>query len=276
MGNQQSTANTINDTVNKAMTNVLMNSSSNCSQNNSSVQELSFSDIKSDPGCRLNFSNISQTSVQTPNFTCSSDSKNNADLLNQFKTQLQQQAQATLSGIPGAINSQSVSNTVNKLQNDITNNINVNQVSNCVQNNLASQKAQFGHIESSCPGFCQTGCPPGYNCDMNLCSVDFNNISQSITQAAVAKCVSSNSTVTNAVNNAANDLSQTSSAKNTGIDFTSLSSLTTVWIIFIVAAVLLSCLIISSLFGVSQSDAGQQAIVKLSDAGATRLSGGLK
>lgn len=229
MGLQSATSKAISETVNKSMTNVMMSSSASCSQTNVATQELNFNDIVAPTGCNLEFSGISQTSVQTPNFSCSSDNKNDTELSAKFKTELEQNAKAAVSGIGGAVVSKSDSETINKLTNEISTNINVSNVSSCVQDNLSQQKMQFGKIQTSCPAYCNdlTMCKGELKslCDMSKCTTSFKNISQSLTQAAVANCTSKNSNVQKIINEAASKLSQKAESKNEGINvFASLGS----------------------------------------------------
>jgi hypothetical protein len=244
MGNQQSSAQAITDIVNNATTNVLMQSSQKCGQNNTSSQTMEFSDITAGPGCNLDFSNISQTSIQSPNFTCALSAANSSELQNQLSTQLDQAAKSEQSGLAGALNSTSNSNSIATIKSNIMNNINISQVSECVQNNISTQKQKFGKISASCPGYCNTGCQSGFTCDMSLCRTNFNNISQSITQSAVGSCLSNNSALQKVINDSANQVSQISSASNKGIDFAaSLASLGSGLIPSIIC-IILCCLII--------------------------------
>lgn len=221
MGNQTSTANTISNVLNTATTDILMQNSSNCAQNNSQTQSLTLGDINA-IGCSVNISNISQKASQTPNFTCSSNNNNNNSIMTQLQTAIKQHAKAAVSGIPGAINSQAVSNSISKIQNAVNTNVNISNLSNCVQNNFQSQKLNTGKINVICPQFCNTGCQQGYNCDMTLCAVNENNISQLATQTAVGKCLQKNVALNSAISSVANTLSQSSSAANTGINLANL------------------------------------------------------
>jgi|SRR6476660_3601682 len=94
---QSARSNILNETINKSATNVFLNSSANCGQNNSIIQQLSISDIKSQDGCGLEISDISQYSMQAPKFTCTSDTANETDLMAKFKTELEQNAKSVVS-----------------------------------------------------------------------------------------------------------------------------------------------------------------------------------
>ena len=244
MGNQQSTSNAVMDVVNTATTNVLMQNSSKCGQNNSQSQSIDISNIDtSGTSCSININGVSQTAVQTPSFSCLSDSSQSANLQSQLQTAIKQQADSAVSGIGGALNSQATSNAITKLQNVVNTNINISNISTCVQNNLQNQDFKVHFMRSGCPGYCSTGCPPGIICDMSKCSLNIGNISQTATQAAVANCTSKNSTLTSAVTSIANDLSQSAVSKNTGIDLgASLASFGTFVIPLIISIVL--CILI--------------------------------
>lgn len=223
MGNQQSTSKTVSNIVNKVVSQVLVQNSSQCAQNNSSTQSISISNIQADKGCTLDFKNISQKSVQTPNFTCSSSTDNSAALQSTLASALKQEAASQVSGLAGALNSKSTATTLTNLANDISNNINITNVSQCVQNNLASQNLEITGVKASCPSFCNDGCTPGNQCDMGRCTIRFEDISQELTQQAVANCLSSNSNVSSAISKASTELQQATVSKNEGIDLAKLA-----------------------------------------------------
>ena len=241
MGNQQSTSNAVMDVVNTATTNVLMQNSSKCGQSNSQSQSIDISNIDtSGTSCSINVNGISQKAVQTPSFSCLSDSSQSADLQSQLQSAIKQQADAAVSGLSGALNSQAVSNATTKLQNVVNTNLNISNISSCVQDNLQNQDFKLHFLKSGCPGYCSTGCPKDYTCDMSKCSVNIGNISQTATQGAVATCTSKNSALASAVTSISNDLSQSATTKNTGIDFgSSMASLGSFLVPFIISIVIL-------------------------------------
>ncbi len=250
MGNSQSTSQAVSDIVNTSMTNVLMSSSNNCGQNNSASQQLDFNDISAGQGCNLSFDGISQKLIQTPNFTCSSNSNNESQLMASFQSQLDQNANAAVSGLPSALNSQAISQTISKLKTDISNNIQINQVSNCVQNNIAEQKMKFGKISTSCPAYCNNPllCKGVESlCDMSKCTTKFSNISQDLTQAAVSSCLASNANLTKVISDVSNKISQTAESKNTGISMAGIAS-SLIPLLIIVCIILSVYLYISGAF----------------------------
>lgn len=247
MGNQTSTSNAVMDVVNKATTNVMMSNSSKCAQDNRQKLDINISNIKSS-NCPIKIHGIQQTVVQSPSFTCLSDSSQSADLQTQLQTAIKQQADAAVSGIGGSLNSQAVSNATTKLQNIVNTNVNISNVSSCVQANLQDVNTIINNIESGCPSYCATGCV-GIT-DANICKsmldkcvTDISDISQTATQAAVVNCTSKNTALTSAINDIANDLSQSATSKNTGVDlFASLASVGGIFVPIIISVVL--CIII--------------------------------
>jgi hypothetical protein len=227
MGNQQSISRVINDTINKSLTNVVMNSSQTCQQVNASAQTLNFNNIQSN-GCTLNFSNISQETQQSPNFTCALKSENTSSLLSDFRTKLQQEANSKTSGVSGSLNNQAISEITNKLTNDITNNISITQMAECIQKTLDEQTQNYTNIKGVCPTWCNApatcaqGLDPGIAlklCDTSQCVISFNNISQKLVQSAVGQCTSENKSVSDIVSKASNEIVQTATSASTGIDF---------------------------------------------------------
>jgi len=231
MGNQTSTSESVMDVVNKATTNVMMSNSSQCSQTNSQAPAIKITDLDSSgTSCNINVSNVSQTAIQTPSFSCLSDSNMSADLSSQLKSAIKNEADSAVSGIGGALNSEAVSKATTKLQNIVETNVNISNVSSCVQNNLQTPELFIQRLKSGCPRYCEIGCNDQISdakCAimMKNCTLNVDNISQTATQAAVANCVSKNTALTTAVSEIANDLTQSATSKNTGVDlFASLAS----------------------------------------------------
>jgi hypothetical protein len=229
MGNAQSSASIMNNVVNKALSNVLISNSNSCSQNTGNSQSIDITDIQVPKGCGLTISGISQDSVQTPNFSCINTNNTSSALQSQFQTELKNQTNAVLSGLPGAFNTSANSSVINKLQNDITNNVNISNLTNCVVNSTSSQSGIIKGISGEgCPDYCNNpqlciGVNTGPNsiCDPGNCKINISNLAQRSTQAAVANCMSNNSTVQNTINTASNKLESTASSSNTGISLPS-------------------------------------------------------
>lgn len=249
MGNQQSITNVITDTVNKSVTNVLISNSSHCSQTNAALQSIGISNVRSQEGCTLTISGISQTSVQAPSFDCISQTMNEKELSSQFVTALKQEAKATVEGFPGALNSQAISNTVNKLINDIENNVSISNASSCVVNTLAEQMQEYGNLDLSCPAHCRDPSRNPRRSDSSTCRNTIKDLTQDITQAAVAKCISTNENLSKIIADAANDLEQESESENKGFfDFAdiaaSIAALGSIWLIPLILCI--ACVFFSS------------------------------
>jgi hypothetical protein len=245
MGNQQSIATTINNTINKSITNVLMSSSTSCNQNNSVQALISFNNITTKGGCQLKFDNISQTINAAPNLVCAQSSANQADLATKFQTELNQNTTAITSGLGGAINSTATTNAINKLKNEIINNINISSIANCVQNNIASATQNYSNITMDCTG-CGLVCTGKPQVCVNTCQQEWTNITQNLTLKAVANCTQTNTGISRAVAEASNSIEQTLNASNIGTDiFAPFQALSTFSIAIIIIIALL-CLFCSS------------------------------
>jgi len=229
MGNQQSTAEAISNIVNKSVTNVLQQNSSQCGQNNSGLQSVNFSNITTGPGCSLGITS-SQKFDQIPSFTCLSESSQSAKLLTDLKSDLDQAVKSNTSGLAGALNSASNSTIVNEMINDISNNVNISNIATCLQNNLANQESVFRAITSSCPKLCNQNLDPAaFNSNFTLndynklCTTSINS-QQELIQAATAACTSENTALTTAINKAAVKVSQIAKSENTGINLAEIIS----------------------------------------------------
>jgi len=261
MGNQSSVANNVSEIVSSVVTDVMLSNSQQCSQNNESNQVLNFSNIRIPDGCSADFSNINQTMVKTPNFQCIMESSNQSDIVNQISQELGQVAQAVTSGLSGAIVSSAQSNNTANVRNSIANKIGMSNTASCVQSNLSKQFQNYDNISGQgCPKFCSNpaicalplknaGFSEEYivkQCSKDLCKFNWNNITQNMTQKAVAECLSTNKNLSETINKVSQKISQEASAENKGIDFaSSLASLGS-FAIPLLICVCLVCLIFSS------------------------------
>lgn len=207
MGNAQSISDNIYDTISQSLTNILVQNSLGCSNNDAVEQTLSIRNITAPKGCSLNFEGISQSAIFLPDITCGMSTDNKGQLISKLKDELRLQARAKLSGIGGAINSQSISKIINKLVNDISVNIDIQQISKCVSQHIAKQRLSLENISTHCPAYCSdVSLCKGIDCDMSQCKTSFKNISQSILLATVSKCISQSTNLHNVVNEASTKL----------------------------------------------------------------------
>lgn len=235
MGNQSSKAVTNTDIVNKAITNIIMESSQNCTSNVSVDQELTFSNIRA-KACKVDFSNISQEATVTQNFSCAQESSQSADLQNKLKTTLDAQTEAVTKGMTIGQNT-SESLTLTKLKNEVVNNVNVSSIANCVASAISKQKLAFEKIDVDCTGADDK-------------TLSFNNIKQLLTMTQVSKCTAGNAQSAKAITEFENELKLKSSAVTSGIDFAaSLASFGSFLIPTIICIILsiIACIVYSQL-----------------------------
>jgi hypothetical protein len=218
MGAQSSNAKTETNIVNKAVTNILMESSQNCSATVSTSQTVSISDIKT-IGCRLNVGGVSQEATISQNFSCAQDSSQNADMQAKLKTQLEASSEAATKGVTVGSNS-SNAETISNLTNDVLNNVNVSNIASCVAEAVAKQEAGIARIEADCRGM-----ERGDNI------VNVGNIAQLITLAQVSKCTQGNVQASKAITEFENAIKASSSAKTSGIEPSAISAGVTICIV---------------------------------------------
>jgi len=236
-----SSASLLSNTVNESISNTLLSNSSQCNQSNSAIQSASFKDISAGEGCSLKISST-QNLNQMPSFTCLSENVQKASLTNDLKTKLTQKISTTNSGIPSSLINTSDTSTIDNLTNELVNNIDISSIASCSQDNLATQDAAFNSIKTSCPYICRSETFPPFNSYFtsqdytNLCTTTIGS-EQSLIQAAVAKCTSTNTALADTINKITNETEQESTLTNAGI-FASLASGGTIGIIAIVLVVL--------------------------------------
>jgi hypothetical protein len=206
MGASQSKVTKKSDIVNSVMSNVMMESSQQCTAESSAKNVMSFSDIKT-KGCAVKFSNISQEMLIETNFTCSQDAGTSNDLTSQFNTKLNEELNAKLSGLGGALVTNAEVDSITNLKNQVTNNINVKQLASCMSKNMADQKLEFGKYELDC-----TGLAPPENI------VSFDNISQRLVSTQTAKCLSAQKNVAEAAAKIDAFFDTKATAENKGLD----------------------------------------------------------
>ena len=214
MGNQQSISENISKVINESMTSILFSSSSSCTQNTESVQMINIEGITAGPNCNLIIKDISQNAVQAPNLSCAASSDNSASLQTSFETLLKQKAEAEVSGLGGALNSQAISKSLSELINTVSSQISVTNVASSMQNTISSNSASLKDISAGCPAVCGN---PNIVPPEGTCTIRLENISQSIVQEAVSKLISSNKTVTDQIYKTSTTIDQESKSSNKGI-----------------------------------------------------------
>jgi len=252
MGNQTATSTAMTEVLNKAITNVIMESSSKCGQDTSSIQSINVSGIKT-KGCKQNIiSDINQESMQTVNFSCANDAKNDSELLSTLKSELGQESSAAVSGIGGALNSQSNSTLFSNVQNEIVNNINMKNMSECIQKTVNEQTQNYKDLTFDCteglPGYCSTGCPNGFTCDFSVCDTkfEFSKIRQNLVQQATGTCTAKSENLSKIISDASSKVEQKSEATTKGIDPTMMSLMSAL------PSIISACIFLSILYFLMQ------------------------
>jgi hypothetical protein len=261
MGNQTATSKAMTDVLNEAITNVMMESSNKCAQNTSSIQTINLKGLKT-RGCgKVKISDINQESMQAVNFSCSTDATNESSLLSSFANKLDQASNAAVSGLGGALNSQSNSETIANIKNKIQNNINMKTMSECIANTVAEQTQNYENLEFDCkeglPGYCDMGCAPGYQCDMSKCETGFelSKLNQNLVQQAAATCTAKAENLTKIINEASSEIKQTSEATTKGLDPTMMSLMSAL------PSIISVCIVLSILYFLMQG--GDEKIVNI-------------
>jgi hypothetical protein len=208
MGAQMSRSISITDIVNESLTEVLLESSINCSSQTIVNQEMVFSDIKT-VGCDVSFSDISQDANISVNLACAQDTSQESDLQNKFSAKLDEKIESATSGIPIGF-SASESASLTKLKNTVKNNISVKNVAECIGKTIVEQKMRFERIEAECN--------PGQK-------LTFENIRQTIISTQVNKCIQNNASATKAINDYESEITKVLKSKTEGVSqFAALSS----------------------------------------------------
>ena len=147
----------------------------------------------------------------------------------------------------------------NDVKNKIVNNINMKNISECISNTVAEQTQNYKKLRFKCkmPGYCNTGCPPGYTCDMSKCDSKFElrNISQNLIQQATGTCTAKSENLNKIINEASSEIKQTSEATTKGIDPTMMSLMSAL------PSIITACIFLSILYFLMQG--GDQKILNI-------------
>lgn len=211
---QTASAVSVSDISNSAITNVLMQSSSTCGANQSLTQQQFVGNVKS-KNCPVCVSNVKQSAKLEQNFSCSSKQQNNADLVAKFKDKIDNDIKATTGPVSALVSSTQTAN-LNKVKNEMVNNINISDVSSCIADNLAVQIQEVGNFEMECDGK-----------QKDPCFLNISDIGQSIITKQVAKCTSSQEKYMKAVQDTQTELNNmlTSDTSNMGASFAASSTI---------------------------------------------------
>lgn len=189
------------DILNESLTTVIMDSSINCSVQQSSNQDLSFNDLKF-KYCDVNIKDINQSTKLSTNVTCAQDINQNSLLQNKFLNELNQKLESKVKDVsisPGL----SITESVNNFKNVVRNNISITNIANCVANTISSQKLAFEKLEFEC-----------YRGQ----KINISNVQQSIVSNIISKCTQSVQSVVVAAADLDNKVKQNNTSTTQGMN----------------------------------------------------------
>lgn len=195
MGAQESKTVAVNNITQEAITDVMMESSQECSQSSNNNQTMKFSDFNC--GGNFNMSGINQKSEIKQNFTCAQDTNQSTDLQAKLQQELKNKLEAATSGIGIGYNS-SQSEAYNNISNKIVNNINIKNTAKCMSDAMQNQSLIVEKINAR--GDC-----------------NINNISQQIVGDLVSNCTQSNKALAKAISEAQSKVDNEISASTKGV-----------------------------------------------------------
>jgi len=246
LGTSQNLTKNLKEDINKSITNTLLQSSKNCSQNNSSNQFINMSNIKIQEGCKPNFSRISQTSTSVPNFTCAQNVSNKEDLEREVNKKLKENIEQTMKGSPGFLDTTvNKTESVNRLVQEVTKELNISNVGKCVQDNIANQYIKMDGYEASCAKHCwdddsyKLRCKNKGDCNQEDCIVNISDISQTLTQNAVANCMLKENSVIKVVDKYASDIDSKIKNATEGINLTTIIIVVSIVVFAIIVGALI-------------------------------------
>ncbi len=164
MGSQTSKAEIHSKMLTDAVTTVMMENKNVCAQTNKNTSEQVIGPINVKGGCSLSISNIKQKVNINPEFSCSSASSNDSELMNKIVNEMESKAKTKAEGM--TIGSNTAESLVTQdITNKIRNELNIKNLSECIQTNVTNQLQKISNIDVDCSG---------RNCDRPMCTGLFN------------------------------------------------------------------------------------------------------
>jgi hypothetical protein len=180
----------------RAITNILIQSSQNCSASTANIQNITLKNIKT-VNCDFVVRGIEQEIDSKINLTCAQDISQNTALKNQLGQEINNQIEAITKGITS---NSSSSEAINNVKNEILTSIDMNTFSRCAIQAINRQNATVEKLE--------------FDCTIRG-NVTIENIRQLIVSNNVLNCIQSNTqlnTLSNKLDTiVANEVSATSS-----------------------------------------------------------------
>lgn len=230
MGASSSKTVSVVDIVNKTTTDIMMSNIMQCSATATSNQEIGFKDLEF-VGCDVNFQDISQNANMSVNLSCLQNVQNDVEMQNKLKNEIKEKLESETKGLTIGMSS-SESSSFTNIVNEISTNVDIETISNCVATMVSNQKQNFEDLKFTCV--------PGQ-------VINFKNLEQEVVMNLVNECSQQNKTLMKNINDLQTIADKQLSAKTTGLDpaasFASLASLGPVLIIGITALVVLSSIL---------------------------------
>ena len=188
--------------LNECLTDILLDSSTNCTLTQNTNQQLTFKDMTFS-GCDVNFQNINQTANLSTNLSCAQETTQAASLQSKFENALDKKLESAIKQLNLGLNA-SQNTSIAYLKNVIKNSVSVTSIAQCIGQTITSQKQTFSKL--------QFKCTPGQT---NV--ITFGNIKQELVSRNVAQCTQRNESLTKATNELDNIIKEALISKIEGI-----------------------------------------------------------
>lgn len=203
MGAAISKSSVENDIVNSIITNIMMSSSQSCTSSLSAKQEIKIGDINA-IGCTVNISGVSQVMDINQNFSCVNSTNTDSELQNKLQAELDQKLSAITKGQVFGYSNSDV-RALNKLKNDVVNNVNMSSIASCVSSALSDQQVDISGITIKC---------------RKGQSLNITSIKQELTMKQVTECINKDTKASKAINDFETKIKTVAEARAEGLDLT--------------------------------------------------------
>lgn len=165
------------DILNESISNVIMNSASECASNTNISQNMTIDGL-TNYGCPLD---LSQEINLNANFSCMQSNDMSSELQTKLANQLDEKLSAALSGLNLGVFSKAEAESIVNIKNNILVNVDMNAISKCVANTLINQNMAIKNLTLDC------------STAEKLQSFQNTGIKQVIAANLVTKCIQANS-----------------------------------------------------------------------------------
>lgn len=203
-----------NTTTSVLMTNSVNNSQSNIANNNLIIRDIDAGD------CTLKISS-NQSIVQKPVLDSTTELTQDSNLETKLKDAIVNEINTTSQGVQ-FMTAGTDTETINRNITDISTSIINSNIVHCSQTNVSNNNLLINSLKSKCNPLCSTMSGADFNQWFRgedfakLCTLDISS-TQSILQAAVAKCITSNKQVVDKIEETARILVNSATTDTSGI-----------------------------------------------------------